>query len=461
MAVVTYSLLRPYKKSDSKDKEKAKLENEALKKQLKERRNAGKSIDSLLVDKPVRIYLHLTIDKHHIVSVKTDEKINPRKWDFKKGKAKSTFSGSPELNKILDDLRAEVEGYYRHLKVSSSDLSFSDVSTEVKGLVAGKKPKQEDNTFFSIYREYIDMRSKLVKRRTLQRYSTLGRTLQQFEENTGYKINFDTIDLKFHDKFVNFLLTAPNPKKGVPGLMNDTVSKYVSSLKHFMKWAFERGYHSNQAYQKSDFGVPRKPKQDIVTINEQELRAFALTDFSKIKRLERVRDLFIFGVFTGQRWSDIEQFRKSDLVDNTWVFESVKTKKKTRVPLVGFSAPAMEILKKYDFSLPKISGQKFNKYIKEAGMKAGLNRPVEIKRMSGNRQVIIEKPLYDFMASHMCRRSCVTILLERGVPPTTIMKLTGHTDLRTLLKYENVGEDALVRALEGVGNINQSKMKVV
>jgi hypothetical protein len=34
------------------------------------------------------------------------------------------------------------------------------------------------------------------------------------------------------------------------------------------------------------------------------------------------------------------------------------------------------------------------------------------------------------------------------MPPTTIMKLTGHTDLKTLMKYENTGDDALVDALE-------------
>ncbi|MGM0528369.1 MAG: hypothetical protein ACQERS_08155 [Bacteroidota bacterium] len=35
------------------------------------------------------------------------------------------------------------------------------------------------------------------------------------------------------------------------------------------------------------------------------------------------------------------------------------------------------------------------------------------------------------MSSHMARRSCVTILLQKGMPPTTIMKLTVHKDLKT------------------------------
>ena len=32
--------------------------------------------------------------------------------------------------------------------------------------------------------------------------------------------------------------------------------------------------------------------------------------------------------------------------------------------------------------------------------------------------------------------------------PTTIMKLTGYKDLKTLMKYENTGDEAVIAALE-------------
>ena len=54
------------------------------------------------------------------------------------------------------------------------------------------------------------------------------------------------------------------------------------------------------------------------------------------------------------------------------------------------------------------------------------------------------------MTSHMARRSCVTILLQRGVPATTVMKLTGHKDLKTLMRYENTSEGALAEALKTI-----------
>jgi len=63
-------------------------------------------------------------------------------------------------------------------------------------------------------------------------------------------------------------------------------------------------------------------------------------------------------------------------------------------------------------------------------------------------KIEIKKPKHSFMSSHMARRSCITILLQKGVAPTTVMKLSGHTDLKTLMKYENTSHDALVEALE-------------
>jgi len=50
----------------------------------------------------------------------------------------------------------------------------------------------------------------------------------------------------------------------------------------------------------------------------------------------------------------------------------------------------------------------------------------------------------------MARRFFVTILFQKGVPVTTIMKITGHKDLKTLMRYENTSEDALIEALERI-----------
>ena len=39
-------------------------------------------------------------------------------------------------------------------------------------------------------------------------------------------------------------------------------------------------------------------------------------------------------------------------------------------------------------------------------------------------------------------------MLEKGVPITVVQKLTQHTDIRTLMKYESHGENALFESLK-------------
>ena len=74
-----------------------------------------------------------------------------------------------------------------------------------------------------------------------------------------------------------------------------------------MDWSQSRGYDHNPAYLK--FDIARKPKQEIVTLTETKLMQIQGLDLSVQSRLERVRDLFLFGCFTGQRWSDFSTFR--------------------------------------------------------------------------------------------------------------------------------------------------------
>lgn len=162
--------------------------------------------------------------------------------------------------------------------------------------------------------------------------------------------------------------------------------------------ALERGYHTNEAFR--NFNANRrndKPrgggKNDIVVLSEAELERLRTYDFSRNKKLERVRDLFLFACYTAQRWSDITAFRPEQIKDNTWEFTSYKTKDFIRVPLVGWCKGALQILKKYDGNLPnKITQQKFNEYIKEACRIAGINTITRIQRYSGNQLITIECP---------------------------------------------------------------------
>lgn len=81
---------------------------------------------------------------------------------------------------------------------------------------------------------------------------------------------------------------------------------------------------------------------------------------------------------------------------------------------------------------------------------AELDRVETKKRKQANQIIQISRPLYAQMSSHIMRRSGITYLLEQGVPVTTIMKMSGHEDVSTLMKYENTSTEAVEEALASI-----------
>jgi len=372
---------------------------------------------------------------------------------IKQGKAENPvfITEMQNITADLNNYEQELLSAFEYLNRQKESITLPRLKELMDKAFQEEKPAPvTENDFYSRFEEFLESRTRSNSILTIKKFRTLKTRLKEFEKQKRYKITFDSIDLVFYDKFKDFLLSQKNKRtEEVNGLLNDTISKYFSTLKTFMQWSLDRNYHSNTTFKHNQFSAKKKSKNEIVTLSEEELIQIYELDLSNNPLREKVRDLFCFAAYTGQRWSDIEQFRKEDIRDGWWVFESKKTKATMKVPLTGFTHPALEILVKYDYELPNLIQQTFNKEIKKVGKKAGISESVTLYRYSGNTKIPITKPKYQFMASHMARRSCVTILLQKGVPATTIMKLTGHKDLKTLMRYENTGDDAVIAALEG------------
>ena len=121
--------------------------------------------------------------------------------------------------------------------------------------------------------------------------------------------------------------------------------------------------------------IPRNPYK-IVSITrgkckerqpllESELKKMRDADFDGNMKLERVRDLFIFSAYTGLAFCDTQAFdyKQMTVKEGNMTFidgSRIKTDTQYFTPIL---APAMEVLKKYDFKLPRISNQKANDYL--------------------------------------------------------------------------------------------------
>ncbi|MBK7186910.1 MAG: site-specific integrase [Ignavibacteria bacterium] len=238
-------------------------------------------------------------------------------------------------------------------------------------------------------------------------------------------LKFEDIDHTFYDRFRNHMIKKRK-------LTNNTIGKYVSTFKTFLSWAVDRGAPVHPAYRK--FKVDEEDVE-VVALTWDELQLLEKVDLSANPRLDRVRDLFLLECYTGARFGDIQTMHYDDIRDGVWCLRQQKTKTEVRIHI---SKRADAIITKYrsiGSPLPSISSQKFNGYIKELGKVAKLDSPFRQVRRSGKTASEKRGPKWEFLSSHVARKTFVSISLERGMRHEVVMSFTGHRSFKTMKKY--------------------------
>jgi integrase len=420
----------------------------------------------------------LIVNRDNMAKIKTEHVIFPKEWDFKKQQKRELLAGSVEFNNSLSSLKNDILANYQKIIKDFPDMPFSKISELLKEFGKTKEIPflNNDKDFFQVMDEFILSLEEGWTIGTIKKFKTLKKNLQEFGiVNKKYAtITFSTLDHSFEDAYKKYLRNQEprgrqktRPEGSQFGLLNASIGKYIECLKTFCKWAAKHNYNTNDTYK--DFETftkatkkTKKQDHDIVTLTLQELKLFYSFDFSKQPVYGRIRDLFCFGCYTGQRWSDIERLEKQEIHGDIWSFTAFKTKKETEIDLIGFAAPALDILKKYDYQLPKYSLQKFNQYLKDAAKAAGIDTTVKIRRYIGVKEIEITKPKHDFLGSHTARKTCVSILLNNyNMNITHVLQITGHSDLKTLQKYIDVDRKSRREAIGKTPSITDSPLTVV
>ena len=175
--------------------------------------------------------------------------------------------------------------------------------------------------------------------------------LNNWSESTIKKVNTTLTHLKNYNK--NLTLNELNESKLIEiqyyfqkklCQKNSTTSKNISILKWFLRWVKRKGYNINLDFEKFTPKLKIIPKK-IIFLTVGELKK--LKDIKipiKKKYLERVRDIFLFQCYTGLRYSDVENLKKSDVFDDYIEITTIKTRDNLKIELNNSSR---EIINKY------------------------------------------------------------------------------------------------------------------
>ena len=199
-----------------------------------------------------------------------------------------------------------------------------------------------------------------------------------------------------------------------------------------MAAANDRGINVPTDYTKKSF---KKPSEETFSIYLTESELMKMYNKSGLPLyLERVRDLFLIGCYTGLRFSDLSRLKKENITaDGTINIKAEKTEKTVVVPIHPI---VRQIFEKYNYQLPKIpANQNFNDYIKTVAERAKINELVTIERSKGIFEVGQTAEKHNFVSSHTARRSFATNAFLMDMPSISIMKITGHKTESAFMRY--------------------------
>ena len=408
--------------------------------------------DGVLITENVPIRMRVNFASKRI-EFTTGYRIDSAKWDADKQRVKNGCSNklkqsASEINASLLEYYTEIQSIFKRFEVEDVMPTPEQIKEAFNALhkPVSEEPKPKKETlpcdFFQVFDDFVEDcgRQNNWTDSTFEKFAAVKNHLTNFREG----LTFEFFDERGLNDYVGYL-------RDVKEMRNTTIGKQLSFLKWFLRWAFKKGVHQNNAYDNYKPKLKSTQKKIIfLTWDElNRLREFKIP--SNKQALERVRDVFLFQCFTGLRYSDVFNLRRSDIKGDHIEVTTVKTSDSLIIELNNHSKAILDKYKDVAFEndkvLPVITNQKMNDYLKELAEMAGIDEPVRQTYYKGNERIDEVTPKYALLGTHAGRRTFICNALVLGIPPQVVMKWTGHSDYKAMKPYIDIADDIKANAM--------------
>lgn len=360
--------------------------------------------------------------------------VNPNHWDSKlqTAKTKPPSEENKNINTQLSLIKNKINRAFLLLQTQETEFTVEDVYRQYEG-----KPAVKNIGLLSYYNEYLEKYKKLVdieiKQITWNKFSYIYSDVKDFIKSNYQKqdILLKDLDYSFIVEFEYYLKTEKYQKQV-------TINKALQRFKKVVKTAVVSKLLDSFPF------VLHKPKRvvtNVVYLTPEELAKLETHIFVQ-KRLEQVRDMFIFCCYTGLAYNEMNRLDDKHIETgfdgNKWIkMTREKTNKEISIPLLPKATQFLEKHKdssnKSGKALPEISNQKFNSYLKEIAVVVGLDKT---------------------LTHHTARKTfATTVLLYNDVPMEIVSELLGHSKMS--ITQEHYGKIVQKKVSEHMVNLTK------
>ena len=265
--------------------------------------------------------------------------IPSNEWDKLKQKAKGKSIENKTINLHIDQIKNKLTEAETRLMIEKPDnYSIEDIYLIFKGEYEENTP-----TLLKLFKERLDKMEKLVGSeytiRTFRKFKEVFKHVKDFLRDS-YKISdisFKKLDFKFIQNFQEYLLIQ---KKHKP----ITINKIIQRVNQIVLLAVKYKYiqeHPFKGYK------PLKEAKQLVFLTEEEVKTLENFQFIQ-ERLERVRDYYLFSVYTGLAYNEAFGLKEEHIIKGfdgqLWIkMIRQKTQREINIPLLP---QALKIIQK-------------------------------------------------------------------------------------------------------------------
>lgn len=275
---------------------------------------------------------------------------------------------------------------------------------------------------FEHYQGFIEHKFNYMQKDSAKRYYTIAKNLRAFLlQNKDFKTIDDINSIRFMRLFNQYLYGK---------FSKGHIKRHLQTIKAFIVYLVNDELIK---YNKVRDYAPVLPieSKEIISLTEDEVITIQKTVLPR--NLNTIKDLFLCQCYTGLSYIDLMQVNKTMVTEFESKFYFVgsrsKSKNKFTIPLCE---KAIYLLEKYNYKLPVISNQKYNKYLKEIAAFCNINKTI---------------------TTHVGRKTCGQLFLNFGYSIEAVSHILGHADIKTTQMYYARSSFELVHSerLQNVG----------
>ena len=368
------------------------------------------------------IYCRMSMNGKRI-EIFTKRYIKSKDWDRNRRRAHPRTKKLREFNLYMENFSSRIFQHYQKLLALEEPFTLKQLKQSI--LFNGK----QSYTLLDAIIDHNDEMERQIPKNfaagTLKNYKTLNKhVIKYFLTTSDDKTDsIRKVDISFIYRFESFLYTNTECNR------NGAV-KVLQMLKKILTQARRKGHLKNDPFDGYSFKLEKK---EITYLNEHEFELVRNVELNK--RLNYVRDLFVFCVYTSLSYGDLMKLDENQIfINSKGTLYLHNKRKKTGVPfIIPLLPPALEILEKYrgkneDSIFRYMTNQKVNKFLKEIMELAGVKKRITF---------------------HMARHTFgTTIAINNGMRIESISKIMGHSKIRTTQIYAKIQEKSISEDME-------------